>query len=142
MTAPLPFEPFQARVRYAECDAWGELQPMHWTALFDSALADALRQQGVDLRELVRPQAVLRLAGVTLYIDQPLRYDDEVRIAVQGSRVDRHRWQVDMQALAARSDQLCARCTQTFAWRHGVEDAVLARLSAMSMPPGPSAGQP
>jgi acyl-CoA thioesterase FadM len=130
MTEIADIAPFRARVRYAECDAFGELQPMAWASLFDSALADALGQRGIELHELRRPEAVLRVSALQLAIEQPLHYDERVAIRVETSLIDSQGWIVQLQAELESRGQSVAHCRISHGWRQEAEVGVITRLAA------------
>ena len=98
--------PYRARVRYAECDAWGELQPFALYALFDAAVAHAFGQLGVDWRETTKPGQALRAGGVRMDVTTPLTYDNEVVFTVTDVRIERSALDIDVHAQhAGRSVQ-------------------------------------
>ena len=56
--------PFRARVRYAECNAHGELPLATYVNYFGEAAAQALRRVGLDLQALTARGGVLREGAV------------------------------------------------------------------------------
>lgn len=71
-----------ARVRFAECDAHGELQMASCVNLFSEAAALELRRVDVDLRALSAPGGGLREGAIVVQMHQPPGYDDELAIQV------------------------------------------------------------
>lgn len=122
--------PFEARARYAECDAWGELHPMAWASLFDSALADALGQRGIALHELRHPSAALRVSAVKLEIHRPLRFDEGVTITVVASHINLQGWVVELQAHDGRDPDALASCQLGHSWRREADAGALSGLQA------------
>lgn len=94
-------QPYRARVRYAECDAWGELQPFALYALFDAAVAHAFGQLGVDWREMTKPGHALRAGGVQMNVSMPMTYDDEVDFIVTDVRMENTSLDIDVHAQQA-----------------------------------------
>lgn len=73
---------FRARVRYAECNAHGELPMATYVNYFSEAAAQALRRMGLDLQALTAKEGVLREGGVWLDVHQSPAYDDEIQVQV------------------------------------------------------------
>ena len=74
--------PFRTRVRYAECNAHGELPLAPYVNYFREAAARALQAVGADLQDLTSKGGVLREGGVSVDVHQSPAYDDEVRVEV------------------------------------------------------------
>ncbi len=119
MTDNATLVPFTVRVRYAECDAWGELQLAQWHALFDAALAHALGQLGIDWRQATHPAQALRPAGSRLAVAAAAGYDDELGFTLAGAGV--HAGGVGFELFAQRvgGGPVLARCGLDFAPRAG-----------------------
>lgn len=94
-------QPYRARVRYAECDAWGELQPFALYALFDAAVAHAFGQLGVDWREMTKPGQALRAGGVQMDVTMPPTYEDDVDFTVTDVRIEPSALDIDVHAQMA-----------------------------------------
>lgn len=144
MTDTATLTPCTVRVRYAECDAWGELQLSHWHALFDGALAHAMGQLGLDWRQATHPAQALRPAGSRLAVDAAVGYDEELEFAVTGAGMQGGGVAVQLVARRPGGPAL-ARAELAFACRGGVHapralpaDLVraLARLPALTAAAG------
>ncbi len=85
MSHATPLTSSTFRIRYAECDAWGELHPQHLQSLFDSAVADAFLQLDVDWRQVTQPSGLLRCVGLELHIDVTAGYDDQIDVGITGA---------------------------------------------------------
>ena len=74
--------PYRVRVRYAECDAWGELHAMYLVPYFDGAVAEAFKQRGIDWRQATKPDGPYHLAGLQIEVNQSPGYDSDLEIRV------------------------------------------------------------
>ncbi|TDP60454.1 acyl-CoA thioesterase [Roseateles toxinivorans] len=74
---------FRARVRYAECDAHGELSMASCMNYFSEAAAAALRSVDIDLRAMTAKGGPLRECAVTTQLHRALGYDDEIEVSVR-----------------------------------------------------------
>ena len=110
---------YRVRVRYAECDAWGELQLSQWLALFDGAVAHGLGVLGIDWRQATHPAQALRPAGARLEVAASVGYDDELEFTLGGAGV--RDGVLRLQALARRvgGGPVLARAELAFANRGG-----------------------
>lgn len=82
MSSPTPAADFRARVRYAECNAHGELALAGYVNFFGEAAAQALRRLDIDLRALTARDGVLRESACEVTIVQSPAYDEEVVVTV------------------------------------------------------------
>lgn len=73
---------FQARVRYAECNAHGELALAGYVNFFGEAAAQALRRLDVDLRPLTARDGLLRESACDVSIHRSPAYDEEIAVDV------------------------------------------------------------
>lgn len=73
---------FRARVRYAECNAHGELPLATYVNYFGEAAAQALRRVGLDLQALTARGGVLREGAIAVEVHESPAYDDEVLVVV------------------------------------------------------------
>jgi acyl-CoA thioesterase FadM len=71
---------FRARVRYAECDAHGELFIASCVNYFSEAAAIALRSIDIDLRAMTAKGGALRECGVMAQLHRALGYDEEIEV--------------------------------------------------------------
>lgn len=82
MSSPTPAADFRARVRYAECNAHGELALAGYVNFFGEAAAQALRRLDVDLRVLTARDGELRESACDVSIRRSPAYDEEVAVDV------------------------------------------------------------
>jgi acyl-CoA thioesterase FadM len=136
MTSQAATVPYRVRVRYAECDAWGELQLFQWHALFDAAVADGLLQRGVDWRQATQPGQALRPLGMQLHVLAPAGYDDDLCFELTGARIEGDRVTLCAEARRRPAGPLLATAAQEFGhrgppgearpWLPGLREALLA----------------
>ncbi len=74
---------FRVRVRYAECDAHGELSMASCVTYFSEAAAAALRSVDIDLRALTAKGGPLRECAVMTQLHRALGYDDEIEVSAR-----------------------------------------------------------
>lgn len=74
---------FRARVRYAECDAHGELFMASCVNYFSEAAAFALRSIDIDLRAMTAKGGALRECAVMAQLHHALGYDDEIEVVAR-----------------------------------------------------------
>ena len=74
---------FRARVRYAECNAHGDLPLATYVTYFCEAAAWALRRVGFDLTAQLARDGILRESGVVVDVLASPSYDDEVVVTVE-----------------------------------------------------------
>ena len=121
MTDTATLTPFTVRVRYAECDAWGELQLSQWHALFDAALAHAMGLLGIDWRQATHPAQALRPAGSRLAVAATAGYDDELEFTLAVAAVRGDGLGAELVARRAGGGPVLARCGLDFANRGGTQ---------------------
>jgi len=124
--------PYRARVRFAECDAWGELQLFALHALFDAAVEHAFAQLGVDWRGITHPAQVLRGAGLCMNVAKAPGCDDEIDFEVTGVRIGQAGLEIDVAARQARGGPELATAVLSFVRRQADDGAGLlpAEVSA------------
>jgi acyl-CoA thioesterase FadM len=136
-TVPLPpLPPLRLRVRYAECDADGELFPAAIVHFSVEGLAAALTAAGLDLHELASPRGPLRAAGVHLTVDAAAPYDSELDVLCLGATVDASAAQFRLRVQHRRGAARVAEATLHYAARAGrsLPPDVAERLTALGRP--------
>jgi acyl-CoA thioesterase FadM len=83
MSADSDNKVFRARVRYAECDAHGELFMASCVNYFSEAAAFALRGIDTDLRTMTAKGGALRECAVMVQLHHALGYDDEIEVVAR-----------------------------------------------------------
>ena len=74
---------FRTRVRYAECDAHGELFMASCVNYFSEAAAFALRSIDIDLRAMTARGGSLRECAVMAQLHHALGCDDEIEVVAR-----------------------------------------------------------
>ena len=117
MTNRSNLDPYRVRIRYAECDSFGELQAMHWVSLADDALADAMRQQDIDWRRITHPDGPLRLAALAVSVSRAPTYDQQVDLRATVQQATAERVEVGVVAELAHGPTALAEIRLTFSPR-------------------------
>jgi acyl-CoA thioester hydrolase len=79
------------RVRYAECDPMGVLHHSRYFEYFEMARTELLRQAGVRYRDLEERGVLFVVAKVECRFRRPARYDDELVLKVEITRMTKAR---------------------------------------------------
>ncbi|HSW44416.1 MAG TPA: thioesterase family protein [Phycisphaerae bacterium] len=79
------------RVRYAECDPMGVLHHSRYFEYFEMARTELLRQAGSRYRDLEKRGILFVVAKVECRFRRPARYDDELTLKVEITRMTRAR---------------------------------------------------
>ncbi|MEC9347439.1 MAG: thioesterase family protein [Pseudomonadota bacterium] len=78
------------RVRYAEIDGQGIVFNAHYLTWFDTAITEYLRHLGYDYQAAVRETGNdYHLVKSTVEYKAPIRFDEEVEVAVRVPRIGR-----------------------------------------------------
>ena len=79
------------RVRYAECDPMGVLHHSRYFEYFEMARTELLRLAGVRYRDLEERGVLFVVAKVECRFRRPARYDDELVLKVEITRMTKAR---------------------------------------------------
>lgn len=79
------------RVRYAECDPMGYLHHSKYFEYFEMARTELLRLAGFRYRDLEERGFLFVVAKVQCRFRRPARYDDELKLQVEITRISRAR---------------------------------------------------
>ncbi|HOW71147.1 MAG TPA: thioesterase family protein [Phycisphaerae bacterium] len=79
------------RVRYAECDPMGFVHHSKYFEYFEMARTELLRSTGIRYRDLEDKGILFVVAKVECRFRRPARYDDDLLMKVQISRMGRAR---------------------------------------------------
>ena len=79
------------RVRYAECDPMGFLHHSKYFEYFEMGRTELLRQSGLRYRDLEERGILFVVAKVNCRFRRPARYDDELILKVNITRMGRSR---------------------------------------------------
>lgn len=109
--------PYTVRVRYAECDAWGELHAMYLVPYFDGAVSEAFKQHGIDWRQATKPDGPFHLAGLQIDINQSPGYDSDLEIRVLEASLDEMKLEVRVAAFKLGGTAPIAQGTMAYGRR-------------------------
>jgi len=85
----------ELRVRYAETDKMGYVHHSRYAVYFEMGRTELLRACGVSYREMEDSGAFFVVAKMEIRFLAPARYDDELRLLTQTTRLTRARIEHD-----------------------------------------------
>lgn len=103
------------RVRYAETDPMGVVHHSRYFVYFEMGRTELLRQCGFRYRDLEERGVLFVVFKAACRFMHPARYDDELRLVTQVSRVTRSRIDHTYELFRAGDNRLLATAETTLA---------------------------
>jgi acyl-CoA thioester hydrolase len=107
----------QIRVRYCECDPMGVAHHSVYPVWFEMGRTELLRESGLRYRDLEEQGAFLAVVDLSVRYRSPARYDDQLELLTQLSRMSRVR--IEHEYTLTRDGLILATASTTLACLDG-----------------------